>query len=322
MEMLSENGFWFGVIIFVFLIILVISKFTRKKDKWVSTESFEREKKKLHPHFSEEEYNNFMHFLNSYKGGFVRRKSGRIVYQDFLNKEKGDLKGIFYNLVVENPNISVTQKEEFRAFLISVGVNGVNERPEYETRDSRLRNKSSDENEYRRKEVGNIGEQIVRDELKKIEKYNYAVINGPVLKYNGTVKEFDHIVVGENGVFCIETKAFGMTEGESTHATIFIDKGDKWFIRKNKHNKELESPTEQIIEEKTLLENVIASSMLTVHPVLVLSNKDINVKNNIKLPYDIVRVDGLLDYISNYIDAVTENDKMFVLSDIDRCRIN
>ena len=179
-----------------------------------------------------------------------------------------------------------------------------------------------DKNEYLRKEVGNIGEQIVRDELKKIEKHNYAVINGPVLKYNDTIKEFDHIVVGENGVFCIETKAFGMTEGESTHATIFIDKGDKWSIRKNKHNKELESPTEQIIEEKTLLENVIASSMLTVHPVLVLSNKDINVKNNIRLPYDIVRVDGLLDYISNYIDAVTENDKMFVLSDIDRCRIN
>ena len=89
MEMLSEKEFWFGAIIFIFLIILVILKITKKKDRWVSTESFEREKKKLHPHFSEKEYKNFMNFLDSYKGGFVRRKSGRIVYQDYLNKEKG-----------------------------------------------------------------------------------------------------------------------------------------------------------------------------------------------------------------------------------------
>ena len=124
------------VLLFVIVVIWLISKLTSKEDKWVSKEKFQREKKKLHPHFSEEEFHRFCAFLKSYQGGYVRRRSGKIVYQDFLNKEKGDLKGIFFNLVIANPNITVAQKEEFRHFLIPIGVTGVDERPGYETRDS------------------------------------------------------------------------------------------------------------------------------------------------------------------------------------------
>lgn len=118
------------LIVLLFLIVIwLISRLTNKEDKWVSKEKFQREKKKLHPHFSEEEFHRFCAFLKSYQGGYVRRRSGKIVYQDFLNKEKGDLKGIFFNLVIANPNITVAQKEEFRRFLISIGVKGVDERP-------------------------------------------------------------------------------------------------------------------------------------------------------------------------------------------------
>ena len=104
------------VLLFLIVVIWLINKLTSKEDKWVSKEKFQREKKKLHPHFSEEEFHRFCAFLKSYQGGYVRRRSGKIVYQDFLNKEKGDLKGIFFNLVIANPNITVAQKEEFRHF--------------------------------------------------------------------------------------------------------------------------------------------------------------------------------------------------------------
>lgn len=103
------------LIVLLFLIVIwLISRLTNKEDKWVSKEKFQREKKKLHPHFSEEEFHRFCAFLKSYQGGYVRRRSGKIVYQDFLNKEKGDLKGIFFNLVIANPNITVAQKEELQ----------------------------------------------------------------------------------------------------------------------------------------------------------------------------------------------------------------
>ena len=192
------------VILVIIALLLIIPILFSKKNKWVSTDDFEKEKKKLRPNCSDMELQNFLVFLKKYQGGYVRRKSGQIVYQDFLGKEKGDLKGIFFNIVVPNPNISTKEKEEFRRYLKEIGVNGIDKRPNYETRDSKLRNNKKDE-EYIRKEVGNIGEQIVRNALKRLEELGYSVINGPVLKYDGVSKEYDHIVIGDNGVFCIET---------------------------------------------------------------------------------------------------------------------
>ena len=201
--------FYFVILVIIALLLIIPILFS-KKNKWVSTDDFEKEKKKLRPNCSDMELQNFLVFLKKYQGGYVRRKSGQIVYQDFLGKEKGDLKGIFFNIVVPNPNISTKEKEEFRRYLKEIGVNGIDKRPNYETRDSKLRNNKKDE-EYIRKEVGNIGEQIVRNALKRLEELGYSVINGPVLKYDGVSKEYDHIVIGDNGVFCIETKAFGLS---------------------------------------------------------------------------------------------------------------
>ena len=243
-------------------------------------------------------------------------------YRAVEGKEKGDLKGIFFNIVVPNPNISTKEKEEFRRYLKEIGVNGIDKRPNYETRDSKLRNNKKDE-EYIRKEVGNIGEQIVRNALKRLEELGYSVINGPVLKYDGVSKEYDHIVIGDNGVFCIETKAFGLSGGKACKASLFIDPNDKWIIRKNGMNRDLESPTQQVVDEKKLLEKIInLSCFLEVHPILVLCNTELYIKNNIELPYDVVRIDALIECIQNCKDSITESDRLCVLSDIDRNRIN
>lgn len=40
------------------------------------------------------------------------------------------------------------------------------------------------------------------------------------------------------------------------------------------------------------------------------------------MPYNIVRADKLEEFIMSYKDDLTESDKMFVLHDIDECRIN
>ncbi|MCQ2521891.1 MAG: NERD domain-containing protein [Lachnospiraceae bacterium] len=315
-------GYIIAGIVVIVLVFLKLSGLLGKKDGWVSRNDFENAKRALRPNFSAGEFERFITFLNGYKGGYVRRQSGMIVFQDYTGKEKGDLKGIFYNLVFPNPNISVCQKEEFRKFLLNVGVTGIDRRPDYETRDSKLKNHKSGE-EFKRKEVGNIGEQVVRNELTKLQNMGYSVINGPVLKNGAECKEYDHIVVGANGVFCLETKAFGMTEGRSTKAALFIDDGDKWIIRKNKVNRSLESPTAQILVEQQFLANIISDScLLEVHPILVLCNRELFVKNNISLPYRIVRVDELCECIRQYKDVVTDNDRMFILSDIDKHRIN
>lgn len=319
-----EFEMWIIIIAIVLAsaVVILVKISNDKRNQWVSADEFQKQKLKMKPHCSEADFLAFMQFLQEYKGGYVRRRSGQIVYQDYLGKEKGDLKGIFFNIIVPNPNLKSSQKEQFRMFLISIGVNGVSLRPAYETRDSKLRNNKDEGEEYRRKEVGNKGEQIVRDFLKELDAYEYSVINGPVIKMGNVVKEYDHIIVGRSGVFAIETKAFGMTDGVPGKASLFIDSGDKWSIRKNKNNRELTSPTKQVMEEKKHLEDVIASCPVVVHPVLVLSNTELFIKNNIELPYDIVRADKLEEFIMSYKDNLTESDKMFVLQDIDECRVN
>lgn len=88
----------FGLICFFIAVIIIFAVWFFKQQKgneWVSTDGFEEWKKKLTPSSTKEEFTDFMTFLQEYKGGFVRRKSGKIVRQEYLNKEKGDLKGLF-----------------------------------------------------------------------------------------------------------------------------------------------------------------------------------------------------------------------------------
>lgn len=309
--------------ILIAVLLLIAVSIVNKKNKWVSREDFEKNKRLLKPYSSEAELADFISFLQEYKGGYVRRKSGVIVYQGFTAGEKGDLKGIFWNLVFPNPNIGVGSKERFRNYLNDIGVSGLDKRPQYETRDSRLTNKEEGEDRIR-KEVGNIGEKKVREALSVLESQGYLVINGPKIEFDGVVREYDHIVIGENGVFCIETKAFGMTDGKSTKAALFIDPGDKWLIRKNKQNREVTSPTEQIISARDHLAKAIAETYLNdIHAILVLSNSELFIKNNIVLDYDVVRVDELCECIkSKRSEMIAENDRMFIGMNIDKYRKN
>ena len=163
---------------------------------------------------------------------------------------------------------------------------------------------------------------MVRKELKELEKNGYSVINGAKLRYGDTVKEFDHIVVSMHGVFVIETKAFGMTDGKSPKCGIFIDPGDKWILRKNQTNRVLQSPTEQISAEAEHLSNVLQNCIIQVRGIVVLSNESAFIKQNIDLPYQVVRIDSLIETLRSIHDHLTETDIRTVLHAIDESRVN
>lgn len=312
------------VILFVIIIgvLLVISLFS--KNKYVSAVEFEDEKRKLKSNCTIEEYNHFVAFLDTYKGSYIRRRSGEIIYQDYTYREKGDLKGIFYNIIAPNPNLSSSTKEQFRNRLLALGVEGISKKPLYEARDSRLKNKETDYDAYNRKKVGNQGERIVRETLAQLPSDSYVVVNGPVLKKGDRTKEFDHLVIGETGLFIIETKAFGMSDGEAVTSGLFIDPGDKWIVRMNKTSREVASPTEQVVDEIHFIEDIVTSCPVNIHAILTLSNYKMNIKNNIesKLPYQVIRIDNLKDYILKFDDKLIDNDRMLILSDIDNSRVN
>ena len=136
-------------------------------------------------------------------------------------------------------------------------------------------------------------------------------------------KEFDHIVIGKNGLFIIETKAFGMTDGKDAKSSLFIDPGDKWIIRKNQTYRELESPTSQIVSERDLIEAVLQTKPhIKPQAILLCCNRELYIKNNIELPYTVLRIDELITYIENYPGEIGEEDQNTVLKILDTFRIN
>lgn len=312
-------------IFILFIITIIITVFIpSKKQKWVDQEEFQRWKEKINLHITEEEFEKFFTFLKKYGGGYVRRRNGQIVYQDFLGKEKGDLKGIFFNVVIPSPKISVDSKEQFRQFLIGIGVRDIQNRPKYEQRSGKLSTRGKDEEEVRRKRVGNKGEILVRDYLKKLDQDDYYVINGVVLQIESSTKEFDHIILGRTGVFVIETKAFGMSDEPDgvDKARLFIDKGDIWKLNKYGQTRTLKCPTEQIVEEKRLLEDLLKDFAVEVCPILLLSNGELSVKQNIELPYKVLKLGESLDYIMNYHEGISQSDRLQMISIINKSRRN
>ena len=56
--------------------------------------------------------------------------------------------------------------------------------------------------------IGKMGEHWTKQELKKLPKEKYQVINDVYIKINNTTHQIDHIVVSPYGIFSIETKQY------------------------------------------------------------------------------------------------------------------
>ena len=314
-----------GVVLAIGLIALITSKLVpQKKDKWVDSQEFEQWKQKISRDCNTQNLQEFQNFLRRYGGGYVRRKHGEIVWQEFLGREKGDLKGIFYQLVVPSKQISITHKEQFRSLLMEIGVTNVDKRPQYEARDGKLKNKAQDIEERNRKQSGNRGEKIVRDNLEILKKENYFIVSGVVLQYEGKIKKFDHIVIGENGIFILETKAFGLSEDvlKDSHAQLLIEGPDEWTLKKNGQARILQSPTEQVLAQRNFMERFVEEFMTDVNNVLILANPDLKLHQKIHLDYDVVQVQNLCQYIRHTEGNLPYNDRLALVSKINEHRKN
>ncbi len=61
---------------------------------------------------------------------------------------------------------------------------------------------------FYKKIVGKAGEFYVKNELKKLPKEKYLILNDLLLKNNNVTCQIDHVVVSEFGIFVIETKQY------------------------------------------------------------------------------------------------------------------
>lgn len=169
---------------------------------------------------------------------------------------------------------------------------------------------------------GNKGELLVRQYLKSLNEREYFVISGVVLKYQGKTRELDHIIVGNDVIFILETKAFGMSGSENgSNKAVLTIHNDNWVLHKNGHDKTLKSPTEQVTQEAALMKEIIENPFIDIKPVVVLANPSLVLEKKETLPYEVTKLKDLAAYIQANNKQMTSEDMQDAIRRIDKSRI-
>lgn len=151
--------------------------------------------------------------------------------------------------------------------------------------------------------AGYRGEDAVEYVLKWLRPYGYMPVEKTCLTKYGTIsillqnksfineaQEYDHIIVGKNGVFLIETKNYS---GEIT-----ITKDGDWFQNKGTESHGIKNPVQQCNRHAAIVKSIIPD--IPVTSIICIANDGVIIKgrSNCKIP--IVKADLLQDFIEEY----------------------
>jgi len=170
---------------------------------------------------------------------------------------------------------------------------------------------TSEKTEEMIKESGREGEANVRYHLKWLD--GYKVLNNVRLPNPIESQEFDHIVIGENGVFHLETKNHGGKHG----AKILINKEGDWSIIQNGYSKGMKNPLFQVRRHERVLMEFLDKEFpqinIPIKEIVVLSNENTIIEGQENSPITVLKVERLNDFIINYKPNTTIDEKTIEL---------
>lgn len=136
-----------------------------------------------------------------------------------------------------------------------------------------------------------LSEEYVNIPQSSVGRYGQKCILIQNTAFRKETQEYDHIVVGPQGVFLIETKNFA---GEIT-----IDEDGNWTRRKDGQGVVGErSPLQQIRRHEKLMKSIVDD--VNVVSIMCLSHPRVIVNGANNSPIKILKSDLLCDYIENY----------------------
>ncbi|WCK56997.1 NERD domain-containing protein (plasmid) [Aneurinibacillus sp. Ricciae_BoGa-3] len=149
------------------------------------------------------------------------------------------------------------------------------------------------------KEIGEAGERRVQFGLKMLQDFKgYKVYNGFYLVAdNGFYQEIDHFVVGENGVFHIETKTY---KGEFE-----IKPDGSWYKIYNGISKPADTPTSQIERHEMLIMDILKNVLpndVKLHHILAIGTENVQdmvIWGRENSKYPIVHYKDISSHIAN-----------------------
>lgn len=113
-------------------------------------------------------------------------------------------------------------------------------------------------------------------------------------------QEYDNIVIGHNGVFCIETKNYG---GE-----LQIDLSGDWLRLDGSHTHGIQNPVFQCDRHHALLQSILGSGIKIID-IICIANDQVIIHGRGNCPVSIVKYDQLSRYIQNYASSEELDDQ-------------
>lgn len=163
------------------------------------------------------------------------------------------------------------------------------------------------DDEERIRESGEKGEANVRYHLKWLD--GYKVLHNVRLPNPLESQEIDHIVIGKNGVFHLETKNYGGEHG----GKIVINENDNWTLIKNNDIRGIENPLFQVRRHERVLKEYIEKEFpdkhIPVKEIIVLSNEKTIVEGYENSPITVLKMERLNEFITNYSTEITLDEK-------------
>ena len=164
-------------------------------------------------------------------------------------------------------------------------------------------------------DAGKQGEASVEYALKWMQPNGYRSVwrtsltkygtPGIVLKNRAFIdekQEFDHIIVGTNGVFLIETKNYS--------GTLQITSNGDWIQEKNNIKKGIKNPVQQCNRHRAILQSILGKNV-PITSVICIANEGVIVEGRQYCQIPLVRVELLQDLIeSTSVSHELSNDNI------------
>lgn len=147
---------------------------------------------------------------------------------------------------------------------------------------------------FYKKIVGKAGEHYVKQELKKLPKNKYLILNDIMIKDNNSTHQIDHIVVSEYGIFVIETKQW--------NGYITGNEYDKKWRQNNKYY--INNPIHQNYGHVKALENLLHLDNNKFIPIICIPS---TAKIKIKSKSHVLRLYELNETILSYKVPILDN---------------
>ena len=145
---------------------------------------------------------------------------------------------------------------------------------------------------------GIMGEFWVKQELKKLPKDRYKILNDIMVRTNDMTHQIDHLIISPYGIFVIEMKNYyGLIRG--------TDHNDKWIQYLGKNKFYFKNPIHQNYGHVKALEELLNLDNKLFIPIVCFSNQ---AKLKVETKNNVVPLDYLITNIIKYQNIILESD--------------